>query len=401
MAIFRKRVGNFEITEGAIYWNASQDDEIKSVIPDTFIFELRYDGKEYRNLAIDWEKRKLFIGEPLSGVSPGSELTLSTSNEDSDVVICSISNPEEDLVIRKRLSHNEFNHRHLKWYAREDELYRRLFPTDDPVQVKIGSRLLKLVYPDFQKRKLRLGEALRVFSPGEDILLRWDSSSGEPILSIDHEELVSKCTYKGSTPVRAIVAKLISRPLSNFKEGDIKALLILLDENKNLWEQIGELQEENKSLKDQVSIVESVFEQLSENQFFDSKKCFVDWIFNHIGQFEKGIRIIHRDFNLEFENGKHCCVDFVCQDKKGILTVVEVVFNPETDKINNAINLIQTLENNLDTLSKQLTDNALLATSIRGVIITNFETAALVESCLQSNIKLFVVKSGYAIDVID
>ncbi|OQA04660.1 MAG: hypothetical protein BWY66_02941 [bacterium ADurb.Bin374] len=305
------------------------------------------------------------------------------------------------MVVRKRLSMNEHKHRYLKWYAREDELYRRLFPETEPFVIEIGGRRVPGHAPDFEKRQLIIGEALRLFQPGDNLLVRWSREDDDRVLSISREEIPSSFARDAMMSLRLMVTRLIARPLSEFNEGDVKGLILLLDENKNLWERYSQVKEENEKLKEQISTIESVFEQFTRNTFFGCKRDFEEWVAGHMGLFEKGIRLIHRDYVVIVKDGKKRRIDLLCQDRKGVLVAVEVVFNPSVEDLDETLRLLEWLKGNIESFGNELTGGKMKATSIRGMVVTNREKPELVERCLQNGMKLCVVTSGCVIDVIE
>jgi hypothetical protein len=398
---FRKILTEKEIIEGTIFWNEDQDQYLREVIPNTLVFDLHIDGREYANLSVEWEKRRLFVGEALSSLLPETEISLVRSKDRPTVVEGKILGPKQTIVIRKRLSHHEHKQRYLKWYAREDELYKRLFPAEGNFIIEVGGKRIKGRAPDFEKRKLMIGEAIRIYTPGDDLLLHWDTKGDIPILRITKEVLENHSSFDSGTPIRALIARLLSRPLGDFNEGELKGLIVLLEENKKLWERISEYQEENKRLKEQVNMLESVFAQFAANSFFNSKKEFEAWAYSHISSFEKGIRVIHRDYTVVLNDGKKRRVDLICQDKKGTLVAVEILFSPEMGQLTDSLNLLEELKDNIEQFGKELTGGQLKAAEIRGMIITNHEKTDLVEYCLQRGVKLCMVNSGCVIDILE
>lgn len=401
MAEFRKVLTSSEIDQGAIFWDHSDDQKMKKIIPQTLVFDVLYENQEYSNLVVEWEKRKLFIGEPVASAAPGSELILGTLKEHPASLVCHIFAPQDKMIIRKRLSHQEHNRRYLKWFAREDELYERLFASKEDFEVEIAGKKIAARSADFEKRKLAIGSPLRCFSPGDDLLIYWKSASVKPILVIVKEELVTSSGFDNSAPLRSLVTRLLSRPLDDFDEGEVKALIVLLEENKKLWERLVGFQEENRCLKEQVSMLESLFEQFSSNSFFRAKKDFETWVAGHMNLFEKGLRVIHRNYNVNLKNGRKRRIDILCQDRKGVLAAVQILFSPEPAQIDDALDLMMHLRANIEAFGSELTGGQLKSADIRGMIISNYEKTDLIEECLQRKVKLCLVKSGCLIDVLE
>lgn len=401
MAEFRKKLSLPEIESGSIFWTEEQDPEVKAVIPQTLVFDLLCNGVEYANLSVEWEKRKLFIGEAVASSMPEAEIVLQTVKDKSATVNCLILTPQEKMVIRKRLSHQEHSRRNLKWFAREDELYGRLLSSADDFMIEISGKKFRGRAPDFDKRTLFVGDPIRFFSPGDDLLIHWNANSEPPVLVIAREELVSRQPLDGTTPLRSLMARLLSRPLGDFNEGEVKGLILLLDENKKLWEKISNLQEENRCLKEQVNMLESLFEQFASNSFFNSKKEFELWVAAHVNVFEKGLRVIHRNYAVTFAEGRKRRIDLLCQDRKGILVVVQILFNPERPQVEETIDLINHLRSNVEDFGSEVTSGQLKAADIRGMIIADCEKADLVEDCLHNRVKLCLVKSGCLIDILE
>lgn len=401
MPEFRKKLTAREIEKGAITWEPAQDAELKAVVPQTLVFDMVVDGQEIANLSIEWEKRNLFIGEAITQAPPDSEILLSNSRDRSPVVNCQIFAPQEKMVIRKRLSHQEHSGRYLKWFAREDELYSRLFSFKDGFEIEIAGKKMKGRAPDFEKRKLVIGDLLRVFAPGDDLLINWKFEHEVPVLHIKREEPVEKAQFDGTTPVRSLVARLLARPLGEFNEGEVKGLIVLLEENKKLWERIVAMQEENRRLKEQVNMIESLFEQFTSNSFFNSKKEFEFWVASHINLFEKGLRVLHRNYTVSLPGERKRRIDLLCQDRKGILVVVQILYSPEPVQISEALDLMDHLRANTESFGSELTGGQFKSADIRGMIIANYEKTDLVEHCLQRHVKLCLVKSGCLIDVLE
>jgi len=396
---FRKKIVSREIETGILTWSASEDAQLRSVIPATLVFDLVYEGQEYANLSVEWDKRNLFIGEPLSAAVSDSEVVLTGSREKGGLVTCQIFAPQDKMVIRKRLSHQEHNGRYLKWFAREDELYSRLFSSRESFSVEIAGKRAKGRMPDFERRKLMVGELLRGFSPGDDLLIHWHHAGKDSVLVIEHEDNSSR--PDGATPLRALVARLLSRPLGEFNEGEIKGLVVLLEENKKLWERIANFQEENRRLKEQVNMLESLFEQFTSNSFFNSKKEFESWVADHSSLFERGMRVIHRNYTVTWQGGRKRRIDLLCQDRKGVLVAVQSLFSPDPGQVSEALELLDYLRANIEAFGSELTDGQYKAVGIRGMIIANYEKTDLVEQCLQRQVKLCLVKSGCLIDILE
>jgi len=396
---FRKKVISREIATGILTWSAAEDAQLRSVIPATLVFDLIYEGQEYANLSVEWEKRNLFIGEPLSTAVLDSEIVLTGSREKGGQVTCQIFAPQDKMIIRKRLSHQEHNGRYLKWFAREDELYSRLFSSRESFSIEIAGKRAKGRTPDFERRKLMVGELLRGFSPGDDLLIHWHHAKEDSVLVIEHEDNSSR--PDGATPLRALVARLLSRPLGEFNEGEIKGLVVLLEENKKLWERIANFQEENRRLKEQVNMLESLFEQFTSNSFFNSKKEFETWVAEHSSLFEKGMRVIHRNYTVTWQGGRKRRIDLLCQDRKGVLVAVQSLFSPDSGQVSEALELLDYLRANIEAFGSELTDGQYKAVGIRGMIIANYEKTDLVEQCLQRQVKLCLVKSGCLIDILE
>ena len=401
MAEFRKKLTASEIENGSIFWTENQDKEIKAVLPQTLVFDLNYNGDEFANLSVEWEKRRLFVGEPIATAMPESELVLQTSKDRSSMVNCLILAPQEKMVIRKRLSHQEHSRRHLKWFAREDELYGRLLSSADDFVIEIAGKKVKGHAPDMDKRTLFVGDPIRFFSPGDDLLIHWNLGAETPTLVIVKEEFAARPALDGSTSLRSLVARLLSRPLTDFNEGEVKGLILLLEENKKLWEKISNLQEENRALKEQVNMLESLFEQFASNSFFNSKKEFEQWVASHVNVFEKGLRVLHRNYSVTFAGGRKRRVDLLCQDRRGILVAAQILYNPETAQINETLELMNHLRANIEAFGSELMGGQLKAADIRGFIIANCEKSDLVELCLLNKVKLCLVKSGCLIDILE
>ncbi|PKL44699.1 MAG: hypothetical protein CVV41_04855 [Candidatus Riflebacteria bacterium HGW-Riflebacteria-1] len=401
MPEFRKKLTSLEIETGILSWSADYDAQLRAVIPATLVFDLIYDGQEFANLSVEWEKRNLFIGQPLSMAAAASEIVLIGARDKGAQVHCQIFAPQEKMVIRKRLSHQEHNGRYLKWFAREDELYARLFASRDSFIVEISGKRFKGRIPDFERRKLMIGELLRGFSPGDDLLIHWHHAKGESVLVIEREDLPGRPLPDGSTPLRALVARLLSRPLGEFNDGEVKGLIVLLEENKKLWERIANFQEENRRLKEQVNMLESLFEQFTSNSFFYSKKEFESWVAEHSSLFEKGMRVIHRNYTVNMPGGRKRRIDLLCQDRKGVLVAIQALFSPDSAQISEALELIDHLRANIEAFGSELTEGQFKAAGIRGMVIANYEKTDLVEQCLQKQVKLCLVKTGCLIDLLE
>lgn len=401
MPEFRKKLTAKEIESGTIHWESSQDPEMKNVIPQTLVFDMVFDDHQVANLSVEWEKRSLFIGEPLLAAVVDAEIVLSSSREKGAIVYCQIFAPQEMMVIKKRLSHQEHNGRYLKWFAREDELYSRLFSLKDGFVIEISGKKVKGRAPDFEKRKLVIGDLLRGYGPGDDLLIHWKADSETPTLVVEREEHAEKAQFDGTTPLRSLVARLLSRPLGEFNEGEVKGLIVLLEENKKLWERIVHFQEENRRLKEQVNMIESLFEQFTSNSFFSSKKEFELWGAAHINSFEKGLRVLHRNYTVSLPGGKKRRIDILCQDRKGVLVVVQILFSPEPAQISEALDMLDHLRANTEAFGSELTGGQYKAADMRGIIIANYEKTDLVEHCLQHQVKLCLVKSGCLIDILE
>lgn len=401
MSEFRKKLTAREIETGTITWESAQDTELKAVIPQSLVFDMVVDGQEIPNLSIEWDQRSLFIGEAITLAPPDAEIIFTNTRDRSQVVTCHIFAPQEKMVIRKRLSHQEHSGRYLKWFAREDELYNRLFSFKDPFEIEIAGKKMHGRAPDFEKRKLVIGDLLRVFSPGDDLLINWKLEHEVPLLIIKREEHIEKVQFDGAAPLRSLIAKLLARPLGEFNEGEVKGLIILLEENKKLWERLVTMQEENRRLKEQVNMIESLFEQFTSNSFFNSKKEFEFWVAAHISLFEKGLRVLHRNYTVNLVGERKCRIDMLCQDRKGILVVVQILYSPEPVQISEALDLMDHLRANAESFGSELTGGQFKSADIRGMIIANYEKTDLVEHCLQRHVKLCLVKSGCLIDVLE
>jgi hypothetical protein len=178
-------------------------------------------------------------------------------------------------------------------------------------------------------------------------------------------------------------------------------LIVLLEENKKLWERLVGIQDENRHLKEQVNMLESLLEQFSVNSFFNSKREFEAWVASHINLFEKGTRLLHQDYTVSLPDGKKRRIDLLCQDKKGVLVAVEILFNPDMRQLDETLNLMDVLKENIESFGTELTGGLLKATDIRCMIISNHEKTDLVEYCLQRGVKLCMVNSGCVIDILE
>jgi len=196
MPEFRKKLTAREIERGAIHWEASQDADVKAVIPASLVFNMILGDQEIANLSVEWEKHSLFVGEAITLAAVDSEIVLSNVRERGSVVNCQIFAPQEKMVIRKRLSHQEHSGRYLKWFAREDELYNRLFSLKEGFEIEVGGKRMKGRAPDFEKRKLMVGDLLRVFSPGDDLLIKWKAQE-IPVLLIKRDDPADKAQLDG------------------------------------------------------------------------------------------------------------------------------------------------------------------------------------------------------------
>ncbi len=401
MGEFRKILTPAEIRSGSLCWGEEADGDLRRVLPQTLVFDMVIEGRRLDHLAVEWEKRELYIGEPLMAAVAGAEFVIVTPADKGGAVSGRIILPNERILIKKRLSQNEHRRRLLKWYAREDHLYRRLFSGTDRFDVEIAGKRTPGHPPDFEKRQLIIGEALRSFNPGDTLRVGWMPDESVPTLFIAKEELKSNLAKDGIATLRSLVMRLISRPLGEFNEGEVKALVALLDENKTLWERLMALKEENEKLKEQLGTLESVFEQFSRNSFFNSKSDFENWVSSHIGMFERGIRLLHKDYLPEIPDSQSRRIDLLCQDRKGVLVAVEIVFNPESEELDEVVRFFAALSKNAERIGNQLTEGRLSAGAIRAMIVSNRENADLVERCLQNDVKLCVVNSGCVIDALE
>lgn len=402
MSEFKKILSLDEIKSGLAAWSPDHDAAIKELFLNETSVEVLFDGKIPELVKVDYEKRAINLGKRLMQAAKDSQLVIADFREKNHrAVSCRLMGPTDRIVIRKRLSLNEFKHRHIKWYARENDLYRRLFDERESFAIEICGRRIFGRAPDFEKRNLVVGEMLRCFCPGDDLLIKWRTDSDMPVLVFSKEEQTANVANEAMTSVRAIVTRLLSRPLGEFNEGEIKGLIVLLDENKKLWERLVELSDENQKLKEQVGTLESVFEQFARNTFFNCQKDFEEWVADHLNLFEKGLRILHRDHSVKLQSGEMRRLDLLCQDKKGVLVIVEIAFNPSAKGIEAIVELTANLQQNVQLLGKELTGGVLQATAIRGILVTNIERPETVETCLQKGIKLCVVNAGCVLDIIE
>lgn len=402
MPEFRKKLTINEVETGTVFWQPEHDKLMRLVIPQTLVFDIVYETQEYSNLSVEWDNRRLFIGSPVAHATPGSEIVLSHTNDKPTTIMCYILAPRDKMIIRKRLSHQEHNRRYLKWFAREDELYNRFFNKCEEFEILISGKRIKGRQPDYEKRKLHIGDLIRAFNPGDDLLVYWKQSAETSFLVVEKEEQASDCSgFDDSSPLRSLVARLLSRPLNNFNDGEVKALIVLLEENKKLWERIINYQEESRRLKEQVNMLESLFEQFSSNSFFRSKKEFESWVSSHISLFEKGLRVIHKFYTIQLTNGKKRRIDIICQDKKGVLVAVQILYCPLIEQISETLELIDELKKDVELLGDKLTGGQLKAREVRGMVISNYEKTDMIELCLQKKIKLCMVKSGCLIDILE
>jgi hypothetical protein len=402
MAEFRKKLSIQEIESGAICWNEAQDEELRAVIPQTLVFDMVFEDSQSDNLSVEWEKRRLFIGEPVASAIPDSEIVLMSAKDQPTIIKCCIFAPKERIIIRKRLSHQEHSRKCLKWFAREDDLYQRLFAgLEEEFVIDVAQKKILGRVPELEKRKIFIGDPIRLFNPGDDLLIHWDSSAEVPTLIVTKEELATKVPSEGITSLRSLVARLLSRPLTDFNEGEVKGLIVLLDENKKLWEKLSNHQEENRRLKEQVNMLEALFEQFASNSFFSSKKEFEQWVTNHVNTFEKGLRLLHRNYSVTFSEGRKRRIDLLCQDKKGVLVAVQILFRPDAQQTQETLELMQHLRSNIEAFSSELTGGQFRAADVRGLIIADQEKAELVEFCMENRIKLCLIKSGCLIDVLE
>lgn len=401
MAEFKKTLTEQEIATGTLNWKRSQDELLRKVVPQTFVFDLIFEGKRLDHLAVEWEKRELYIGEVLMQASPGAELILTSTEKSGTTIQAKVVAPPEKMIVRKRLSLNEFKHRQLKWYVREEEIYRRLIPQTSPFSIEINGTVTPNRQVDFEKRTLMVGEPLRVFNPGDLLLIHRSPNSEIPTLVITKEQLPSNVATDAMASLRALITRLLSRSLSEFNEGEIKGLIALLDENKNLWEKLMTLSEENEKLKEQVATLENVFDQFVRNTFFTSKKDFQEWVVSHIGIIEKGIRVLHRDYVYVGEDEKKGRMELLCQDRKGVLVAVEIVFNPTVESLAAQLKSLTWVRENPRKLGRELTNDRLEANQLRVMVVSNREKPSLVELCLQTGVKLCVINCGMVVDVIE
>ncbi|MBF0409237.1 MAG: hypothetical protein HQM10_17995 [Candidatus Riflebacteria bacterium] len=397
----KKIVTADEIKSGVLTWLESEDEKMKLFFSSK-ISELKVFGDFVSEWNISFENRTLKLGETLKKAKPETELSIFVDEEINEhVVSIEMSDSTDDIIIRKRLSLNEFNQRKLKWFAREDELYGKLFPSEDFFSIEIDGKVTPNRRPDYDRRTLALGEAIKAFSPGDTLLIHRSRRAGAPVLVIGREKSSANVGADAMTSLRLMVARLISRPLSEFNEGEIKGLVALLDENKSLWQQVHVLHEENEKLKERVSTLEDVFEQFSKNSFFQSKKDFIEWVLEHINLIEKGLRVLYCDYPVTLEDGRKRRLDVLCQDKKGVLVAVEVVFNPTQECLENIRKSITWHRENIQALTSVLSEGKFQANSARGIVVSNHEKSELVNFCLQNAIKLCVVNGGFIVDVVE
>jgi hypothetical protein len=401
MAEFKKVLSQTEIQTGTLQWSEIQEKILRKVIPQTLVFDLACEGKRFDNLTADWEKRQLYIGEPLMRAPEGSEIQLSLPEKTGTLLSARIAVPAEKMIVRKRLSLNELKHRQLKWYVREDEIYRRLLPQETAFAVEIMGKVTPNRQVDFDKRTLMIGEALKAFTPGDILLIHRVPDAPVTTLAITREQLPSDISIDAMTSLRALITRLLSRPLHEFNDGEVKGLIALLDENKSLWERLMGFREENEKLKEQVATLENVFDQFARNTFFTCKRDFFEWVINHITLFEKGLRILHRDYSVTGEDGKKRRLDLLCQDRKGILVVVEIMYSPAVEELEGQLSILNWLESNMARIGSELTKGLLEAKQMRVLVIANREKPDLVEFCLQNKLKLCVVNCGMVVDVIE
>ncbi|MBF0543237.1 MAG: DUF91 domain-containing protein [Candidatus Riflebacteria bacterium] len=398
---FKKILTADEVKTGFLLWEESKDEEVRRFFPSN-VADFFWHGEKLHDWSLSFEDRRLTIGEPLKSATAGHEIVLSVKIEKNVPIIFGlVHDPADEIVIRKRLSLNEFKGRKLKWFAREDELYRRLFPPVDSFSIEIDGKCTPNRKPDYDKRTLAIGEAIRAFTPGDTLLVH-RSRKGENIsLVISREKSSSAFGADAMTSLRSMVTRLISRPLSEFNDGEVKGLIALLDENKNLWERLNVLREENDKLKERVITLEDVFEQFSRNSFFGCKKDFEEWIFEHLSLIERGLRLLHKDYSITLEDGKKRRLDLLCQDRKGALVAVEVLFNPTIDDLDYIKKSITWLRENVQALAVDLSEGKFQANSIRGMVVSNQEKTELVECCLQNGLKLCVINGGFIVDIIE
>lgn len=148
-------------------------------------------------------------------------------------------------------------------------------------------------------------------------------------------------------------------------------------------------------------MLESLFEQFTSNSFFNSKKEFESWVADHSSLFEKGMRVIHRNYTVTLQGGRKRRIDLLCQDRKGVLVAVQSLFSPDPVQVSEALDLLEYLRANIEAFGSELTEGQYKAVGIRGMIIANYEKTDLVEQCLQRQVKLCLVKSGCLIDSLE
>lgn len=402
--VFVKNLTKKEIEHGVITWKPDDDEIINKILPNTLTISVYLNDKFIENVTIDRSKRELNIGRYIENLMPGIEINLYRDqvNYDSNTIIIKTIEEFEKIIVKKRLSVKEFKNCYLKWYAREDDLYKRFLPEDEPLIIEINGKKYKTAAPNFEKRMLFIGECLRTFSPGETLILKWVIDGDTPTLRITRDESLNYPAKEAITSLRSLITRLISRPLSEFNEGEIKGLVLLLDENKQMWERLTQLTDENRKLKEQVALLENIIEQFSKNSFFIFKKEFEDWIVANLANFERGIRIIHKNYRfIDNDTNRYFSVDLLCQDKKGVLTACMIVFQPENKNISVTFETLKAFEKNLSAIADDLSEGSLKTASFRGIIFSSQEHPELVEQSLQRGYKLFIINSGYVIDTFE
>ncbi len=400
--LFRHTLSEEEIASGTLKWTPADDETLHRLLPGALMFDIEMEGVRLANLAPEWDRRELCLGEVLKKARPGLELVMQTgTGELQGVLVATLAAPNDGLTVRKKLSLNELRHRRLRWYARDELTYRQLFPEKGSLTVQIGDEALPNRVPDFERRFLFVGEPLCQFSPGDILVLtRRDTMEGT-IVAITRENRAQQLQDAG-TALRSLVARLLSRPLKDFNEGEVRALIVLLDENKTLWERIVRLQDENERLKEQVATLEDVFSQFAANSFFGYRREFETWVVDHLGRIERGLRLLAADVPVTWEDGKERRIDLVCQDRKGGLVVVEILFNPSAEDVPQMFRMMAGLKRNLSVVAEHVRDQLPVPpTSVRGIVVTNKEPPQLVELCLVNNVKLCLINSGYVVDIIE
>ncbi|NLM17778.1 MAG: hypothetical protein GX221_08695 [Candidatus Riflebacteria bacterium] len=400
MAEFRKYLTAEEISEGRLTWTKDDDAVISEIFPQALLFSMKIDDEILTGLSVDREKRSLFVGEVIKNFAPGSEILLISPKTENAPVQCHIMVPQEQMIIQKRLSLQEYNGRYLKWFAREDNLYARLFLYKANYNIEIFGKQIKGRAPDFEKRKLFIGNLITVFSPGDDLLIRWATAEDSeiPVLKIEH---ISKAEQKvdGNAQMRAMVSRILSSaPISGYDKAELHTLILMLDENKKLWEKNTLLQEENQSLKEHLKLLESVCEQFSSNSMFQYRRDFEQFVLNRPGQIEKGLKVVLRDLVIELPTGRQKTLDALCIDRLGVYTACQFIYKSDMQEIDENIALIQYLHDNKQALKKFLPDPELEIADVRGLIIADSENDDLLEKSVQSGIKLAVVKTGSLIE---